>query len=151
MKVKSFNLLQLEKIEVPLFTYNINLTLSENDQEVMPIEENLKLKAFIKTKKDDETKFRLGLILETAEKNKSKVDFAILSLFYFKGDIPITGEKDREAPYITTALSVSYSTLRGYLFQKVPEIGLLPLIPMSDLHKALEEGTKEFSQENSVK
>jgi len=143
MKIKKFNNLQLRKFEVPFFAYNFNPQLSES--ELIPIEENLDLKAFLQTKREDTTEFRLGLILKTAEKEKSKVDFAVLCFFHFKAEIPITGEREEEARYVATALSISYSTLRGYLFQKFPDLGLLPLISISELYKALEEGTKEIS------
>jgi len=143
MKITSFKALQLEKLEVPFLMCRENLF---QDGEMVPLEENLSLKAFIQTKKEDESEFRIGLILETAEKNKSKIDFAVFSLFSFKADIPLTGESGKEDRYITTALSVSYSTLRGYLLQKIPEIGLLPLISIQDLRKALVEGMKELEE-----
>jgi len=143
MKITSFKALRLEKLEVPFLVCREN---PFQDSELVPLEENLSLKAFIQTKREDESEFRIGLILETAEKNKSKFDFAVLSLFSFKADIPLTGKSEKEDRYVTTALSVSYSTLRGYLLQKIPEIGILPLISIQDLHKALAEGMKDLQE-----
>ena len=144
MKINSFKALQLKKFETPFLMCKKNLL---QDEKAVPLEENLNFKVFIQPKKEDESEFRVALILETAEKNKSQIDFVVFSLFFFKADIPITGDDEKENRYIITALSISYSTLRGYLFQKMPEIGLLPLISIQDLREVLIEGMEELEKE----
>ena len=142
MKVKKFNKLQLRKIELPVFAYSKTPITADKKKRFTPLENNLDLKAFIK--KGEKEEFTVGLILRTLETNKSKWNLNILALFHFTSKIALTGEREGELPYVSTALSVAYSTLRGILIQKAPELGMLPLVSIPDLLKALEEGIEEF-------
>jgi len=146
MKVKKFNKLQLKKIELPFFAYS--KTITDSKKGFTSLGNNLDLKAFIK--KGEKEGFIIGLILRTLETNKSKWNLQVIALFHFTSKVAITGKREEELPYVSTALSVAYSTLRGILVQKAPELGILPLISITDLLKALEEGIGEILSNSNI-
>jgi hypothetical protein len=163
MKVTPFNRMLLRMFDVPIFFYKNNYDVVPN--EALPISNNLDLKAFLRIKQDNPNEIMIHMLLQTLEKEKSQLDFTALSSAFFRSEIPFPQDQELNLGNLTkeqkgillTALSVTYSTLRGFLLCKLPlgidnagtddPRNIIPLIPLEELLKALEEGSEEILKE----
>ncbi len=155
MKIRPFKQLLLRTFDVPIFYYQNNYDLEP--EETLPISENLDLKAFLQVKDDNPHEFRVSMLLQTLERKKSALDFTALGIAFFYSEIPFPVDFDEftqeQKGLLLTALSTTFSTLRGYLLGKLPIVlddartenprNIIPLVSLSELLEALKEGNRE--------
>lgn len=155
MKIRPFNQLLLRIFDVPIFYYQNNYELEAS--ETLPISENLDLKAFLQVRNDNPNEFRVSMLLQTLERKKSALDFMALSTAFFHSEIPFPVDSEEftqeQKRLLLTALSTTFSTLRGYLLGKLPIVldgagtenprNIIPLVSLNELLEALKEGNLE--------
>ncbi len=142
MKITPYQQMLLENFYIEKFCFKVNRNIYKDN--AVPIYKNLDLKIEIYRESNDNKKVKVIMFINTSEKSKSIIDFEVEahSLFFIKD------EKECEKRLLITMIMVTYSTLRGFLMERLPikrekikghmYTVIPPLISTEDLLNAIE-------------